>query len=157
MRRNNKPIFYAILAALCYSISAPVSKLLLAEVPPTYMAALLYLGAGLGICLVNLLRSKEAKAWEARLTRKELPYTVAMVVLDIAAPILLMAGLAMTTSATASLLNNFEIVATTMIALVFFKEAVTKRMWLALAHEHPHRRLVPCAPPRLRGVFPRVR
>jgi len=40
------------------------------------------------------------------LTRKELPYTVAMVVLDIAAPILLMVGISMTTTASAIL--SFE-------------------------------------------------
>ncbi len=56
-----------------------------------------------------------------------------MVILDIAAPILLMIGLTMTTAATVSLLNNFEIVATSIIALVVFKEAVGKRMWLAIA------------------------
>jgi drug/metabolite transporter (DMT)-like permease len=55
-----------------------------------------------------------------------------MVVLDIAAPILLMIGLTTTTPATVSLLNNFEIAATSLIAFVFFKEAVGKRMWVAI-------------------------
>ena len=50
------------------------------------------------------------------LTKKELPYTVAMVVLDIIAPILLMFGISFTSSANVSLLNNFEIVATSLIA-----------------------------------------
>lgn len=49
------------------------------------------------------------------------------------APVLLMFGLSHTTSANASLLNNFEIVATSLIALVIFKEMVSKRLWLALA------------------------
>ncbi len=55
-----------------------------------------------------------------------------MVALDIAAPIFLMLGLTMTTSATASLLNNFEIVVTAVIALAAFKEAIGRRMWLAI-------------------------
>lgn len=126
------PIIYAILAALCYGISAPVSKMLLGELPPTMMAALLYLGAGLGMTAVNVFRKKEMKSKEAPMTRAQLPYIIAMILLDIAAPILLMVGLTMTTPATASLLNNFEIVATTVIALVFFKEAVGKRMWAAI-------------------------
>lgn len=50
--------------------------------------------------------------------KKDLPYTIAMVVLDIAAPIFLMFGIANTNSANVSLLNNFEIVATSTIALV---------------------------------------
>ncbi|MEG0806358.1 MAG: DMT family transporter, partial [Lachnospiraceae bacterium] len=66
------------------------------------------------------------------LTKKELPYTIGMVVLDIAAPIFLMIGLSMTTAANASLLNNFEIVATGVIALFIFKESISKRLWFAI-------------------------
>lgn len=56
-----------------------------------------------------------------------------MVLLDIIAPISLMYGLLHTTSANASLLNNFEIVATTIIAFVIYKEVVSKRLWIAIA------------------------
>ena len=66
------------------------------------------------------------------LTKRELPYTIAMVVLDIAAPILLMLGITMTNSANVSLLNNFEIVATSLIALFVFKEVISKKLWLAI-------------------------
>lgn len=83
--------------------------------------------------VVKLIQVSTGKSSsEARLTRQELPYTIAMVVLDIAAPILLMLGLQRTTSANASLLNNFEIVATSLIALLVFKEAIGRRMWLAI-------------------------
>lgn len=57
-------------------------------------------------------------AHEQKLTVKELPYTIGMVLLDIAAPIALMIGISKTTAANASLLNNFEIVATSLIALL---------------------------------------
>ena len=53
-------------------------------------------------------------------------------VLDIAAPISLLFGLTMTTAANASLLNNFEIVATAIIALLIFKEAISARLWLGI-------------------------
>lgn len=128
-----KAIGFAILAALLYGISAPVSKLLLDKIPPTLMAALLYLGAGmgmLGISLYQLLNKKEKK--EAKMTFKEMPYILGMIGLDIAAPILLMVGLTLTTSSNASLLNNFEIVATSLIALLIFKETIGKRMWVAI-------------------------
>lgn len=129
----NKSIISAILAAVCYGISAPVSKILLNEIPPALMAALLYLGAGFGMSAVSLLnKSKQKKQTEAKITKKELPYIVGMIVLDIAAPILLMCGLTLTTSANASLLNNFEIVATALIALFIFKEAIGRRMWSAI-------------------------
>jgi drug/metabolite transporter (DMT)-like permease len=130
---NRRAVWMAILAAALYGISAPVSKLLLVEIPPTLMAALLYLGAGFGMLTVNTIRKTRHKDHlEAGITRKELPYILGMIVLDIIAPIFLMLGLAITKPANVSLLNNFEIVATSLIALLVFKEAVGKRMWLAI-------------------------
>jgi drug/metabolite transporter (DMT)-like permease len=55
-----------------------------------------------------------------------------MVVLDIAAPLFLMIGLTRTTAANASLLNNFEIVSTSVIAMLIFKERIGRRLWIAI-------------------------
>ena len=133
--KNNqkKATFFALLAAVLYALNSPFSKLLLGKIQPTMMAAFLYLGAGLGMLILGALRrfrNKDKK--EKPLTKKELPFTVGMIVLDIAAPIFLMIGLKNTTAANAALLNNFEIVATSLIALVIFKEVITKRLWLAI-------------------------
>ncbi len=126
-------IFSAILAAAFYALNAPLSKWLLAEVPPTMMAALLYLGAGGGMALVRAgQRAVGRVPREAPLARADLPYTVGMVVLDIAAPIFLMIGLTRTTAANVSLLNNFEIVATALIALGLFGERISRRLWAAI-------------------------
>ena len=131
--KQKKAIFFALLAAVLYAINSPVSKLLLNNVSAKMMAAFLYLGAGLGLFIMGIVQKMTGmKSEEQPLTKKELPYTVAMVVLDIAAPIFLMFGLLHTTAANASLLNNFEIVATSVIALVIFKEAISKRLWLAI-------------------------
>ena len=45
MNKQTKGVWYAILAAAFYALNAPLSKLLLGHVPPTMMAAFLYLGA----------------------------------------------------------------------------------------------------------------
>lgn len=126
-------ILCAILAAALYALNAPVSKLLLKTVPPTMMAAFLYLGAGTGMLAMGVVRRAVKKApAERRLTQKDLPYTVGMIVLDIGAPIFLMFGLTSAAPANVSLLNNFEIVATSLIALLIFKEAINRRLWLAI-------------------------
>lgn len=131
--KQKKAIFFALLAAVLYAINSPFSKLLLDKIPAKMMAAFLYLGAGIGLFIVGLIqRATGRREKEPPLTKKELPYTIGMVVLDIAAPIFLMIGLTMTTAANASLLNNFEIVATSIIALVIFKETISKRLWLAI-------------------------
>ena len=126
-------IFLAILAAALYAINSPLSKLLLDYMPPTLMAGFLYIGAGLGMGVIALFRkTKKAQKREASLTKSELPYTIAMILLDIAAPICLLLGLQSTTAANVSLLNNFEIVATALIALMLFKEKISVRLWCGI-------------------------
>lgn len=134
MKQKNTATIFAVLAAALYAINVPFSKQLLTQVQPTMMAAFLYLGAGLGLLAYNGVGRLMGKTViKEPLTRKELPYTVAMVVLDIAAPILLMLGITYTSSANVSLLNNFEIVATSLIAFFVFREAMSKRLWTAVA------------------------
>ncbi|MBQ8868128.1 MAG: DMT family transporter [Oscillospiraceae bacterium] len=130
MKNKNIATALALLAAALYAINIPLSKLLLESAGPTMMAAFLYLGAGIGLFVCGLLGGERKSA--PPLTRAELPYIIGMIVLDIAAPILLMLGLRYTSSANASLLNNFEIVATTLIAFFIFKEALSKRLVLAI-------------------------
>lgn len=125
------PIIFAILAASFYAINIPLSKLLMNDIEPTMMAGLLYLGAGIGIGIMFLFNFKKTHK-EELLNKSDLPYVILMVILDIIAPILLMFGIRGVTSGNASLLNNFEIVATSLIALMIFKEAITKKMWLAI-------------------------
>lgn len=128
-----KGIAFAILAAALYSINAPFSKILLEFMPPTLMAGFLYVGAGIGITFIALIRKmKKYETKELKLTKSELPYTIAMIILDIAAPIFLLFGLNATTAANASLLNNFEIVATAIIALIVFKEKISPRLWFGI-------------------------
>ncbi len=133
MTKSKTAIFFAILAAALYAINIPFSKLLMNKVSPTMLAGFLYLGAGVGMGIVlGAKKLKNKKLDEVWLTKKDLPYTVAMVVLDIAAPIFLMFGIASTNSANVSLLNNFEIVATSIIALLIFKEKISKLLWGAI-------------------------
>ena len=131
MKTKHSATILAILAAALYAINIPLSKILLETVAPTMMAAFLYLGAGAGLWIYGLVTGDKEKT--EPLTRSELPYTIGMVLLDIAAPILLMLGLQRCGSANASLLNNFEIAATSAIAFFVFREQLSRRLTLAVA------------------------
>jgi len=130
--KNLIAILLAILAAALYAISTPVSKVMLRTVEPTMVAAFLYLGAGIGMGAMMLIRSGRQRTTEERLHKSDIPYAVAMVVLDIAAPILMMYGLRTCSASNTSLLNNFEIVATALIALLFLGEKVRRKLWIAI-------------------------
>lgn len=126
-----RAILLAVLAALLYALSIPAGKLLLRQMSAGLLAAMLYLGAGLGMAVKRALRAP-GKARPEPMGRADLPYAAAMVALDIAAPLFLLLGLKSTLPQTASLLNNFEIVATSLIALLFFGERISRRLRLAI-------------------------
>ncbi len=135
MKNNNLKIgvLLAIWAAVLYAVSIPVSKLLLVKVPSTLMAGFLYLGAGIGMLLISMCKKLQKKDHiEQKLSKQEIPYVIAMIVLDIAAPIFLLIGLKTSSAESVSLLNNFEIVITAVIALIFFKEIISPRLWMGI-------------------------
>jgi drug/metabolite transporter (DMT)-like permease len=134
-RQNLTPFLQAIAAAALFGMSAPFAKLFLGEVEPVILAAFLYLGSGLGLLLLKggqWLRGTAVRA-ETPISREDIPWLAGAILAGgIAAPIVLLFSLRETAAATASLLLNFEGVATTLIAALAFKEAVTRRAWVAI-------------------------
>ena len=123
-----RAVLLAIAAALLYAVSTPVSKLLLGRISPTMLAGLLYLGAGAGLMFLKAAITGKDEEGES-LARDDMKFVVAMIVLDIAAPVLLLLGLGRTTAANVSLLNNFEIVMTSVIAFALFGERIPADVW----------------------------
>jgi len=130
--KTNKYILYAILAAILYALSTPFSKLILEGLSPTFIASLLYLGAGIGMGIIAFIRMKFTDHDYERFTKSELPAIIGMILLDILAPIILLFGLNMTNPENVALLNNFEVVATAMFAFFIFKEAIPRRLRIAI-------------------------
>jgi drug/metabolite transporter (DMT)-like permease len=130
------PMLTALLAALLFGASAPFSKLLLGDIQPLPLASLLYLGCGLGVLLFKLVQLPFRKSIqkEAPLVKKDIPWLIGIVLTGgVAAPVILMYSLQATPASTASLLLNFEAVATALIAALLFREALGKRIWIAIA------------------------
>ena len=135
--RSIKTISYlqAFLAAILFGASAPLAKLLLGEIQPVMLAGLLYLGSGFGLLLLKGVQSLTSggKPIEARLAGRDFTWlTFAILAGGIAAPILLLISLNKTPASTASLLLNFEAVATALIAWLIFREALGKRALVAI-------------------------
>ena len=139
-RKTLLPVIQALLAACLFGASAPLAKLLLGTIPPVTLAGLLYLGSGLGALLLRIgrtaIRAASAQPGEAEagLKRADLPWLGGAILCGgILGPILLLVGLRQTPAATASLLLNFESVATALIAVLIFREATGRRVWWAMA------------------------
>lgn len=125
----------ALAAALLFGASTPLAKLLVGDVAPLLLAGLLYLGSGLGLTallLVRRLRSPEAAA-EMRIPRAEWPWLLGAILFGgVLGPALLMWGLTQTDGATASLLLNVEGVLTAVLAWVVFKENADRHIVLGM-------------------------
>lgn len=129
------PMAQALLAALLFGASAPLSKILLGDIEPIPLAAFLYIGSGTGLLLFQVLNHaiRKSSNTEAPLTQKDIPWLVGAVLFGgVIAPIILMSSLRITPASTSSLLLNFEGVATTVIAVLVFKENTGKRVWIAV-------------------------
>jgi len=71
-QNKSKAIMFALLVAVFYAINVPISKVLLQHVGPTTMAALLYLGAGIGIGIMSLFNKKDREKAESLVEKKRI-------------------------------------------------------------------------------------
>jgi drug/metabolite transporter (DMT)-like permease len=132
-RADVYPMILAMLGAVLFGASAPLSKVFLGVVDPVLMAALLYLGSGTGLLIFMLARPFLGMKPGEKLVKADIPWLAGAVLAGgVAAPIVLMFGLRATPASTASLLLNFECVGTTVLAVFLFREHVGKRTWLAV-------------------------
>lgn len=129
----NLSILYALAAAALFGASTPLAKLLGLDIPPILLAGLLYLGSGLGLTIIRLVRDRGWK--RAGLASSEWPWLPGAIAFGgVLGPVALMVGLTRTSGATASLLLNLEAVLTALLAWVVFKENADRRIvWGMLA------------------------
>ncbi len=131
----NTGITYALLAALLFGASTPFAKLLVGQVEPVLLAALLYLGSGIGLSLWRWLRGLAGQGARggASLTASDLPWLAGAVFAGgIIGPVLLMTGLRYVSGATASLLLNMEGVLTALLAWFVFHEHFDRRIFVGM-------------------------
>jgi drug/metabolite transporter (DMT)-like permease len=133
MNRNHIfPMIQALIAALLFGASAPLAKLFLGEIEPIPLAAFLYLGSGIGLLSIKIIQRirHQSVDREAHIKKPDIKWLIGAIFAGgVAAPIILLFSLKTTPAATASLLLNFECVATTLIAAMVFKESISRRAW----------------------------
>jgi drug/metabolite transporter (DMT)-like permease len=146
MKAHFPAMLQALAAALLFGVSAPLAKLFLGEIEPIPLAAFLYLGSGVVLFGIKAFQqlwkitSVRKSTSGQKIAEQEAPITKpdwgwlagAILAGGVAAPIVLLFSLQATPAATASLLLNFEGVATMLIAALAFKEAINRRAWWAI-------------------------
>lgn len=122
-------------AALLFGASTPLAKLLLGGTSPLLLAGLLYLGSGVGLGVLLLIRRFRNPATfdEMRIPRRELLWLLGAILFGgVLGPALLMWGLTLTDGATASLLLNVEGVLTAVLAWIVFRENADRQIVLGM-------------------------
>jgi drug/metabolite transporter (DMT)-like permease len=122
-------------AALLFGASTPVAKLLLARLDPWYLAAVLYLGSGMGLALARFAGRlfRPGVRGQGTLARSDWPWLGGAILFGgVLGPILLLTGLSTTGAAPASLLLNLESVFTALLAWFVFRENVDPRLALGM-------------------------
>ena len=126
--------FFAVAAAVLFGLSSPLARVLIGSIDPWLLAGVLYLGSGLGMALIQLIRTfASKKPTQIKIAPKEIPWLMGVIFFGgIAGPVLLMYGLARTPASTSSLLLNLEGVFTAGLAWLVFKEHYNRRIIIGM-------------------------
>ena len=129
MSARRRGIASACAAALLFGVTTPLAKGLLTYASPVLLAALLYLGAGLGVLLYRSVAGITGGApsrGERRLVAG------AVIAGGVLAPALQLVGLAHMPAASAALLLNAESAFTVLIAHWYFREHIGRGLALGM-------------------------
>lgn len=123
----NRSVLYVLVAAVLFGVSTPLAKLLVGNCSPLLLGGLLYLGSGIGLCVIRLIRDR---GWRSSgLARQEWRWLLGATLFGGAlGPVALMFGLTYSNGSTASLLLNLEAVFTALIAWSVFGESADRRV-----------------------------
>ncbi len=129
INRFEQGFVFAIASAIFFSFNVPISKILLDFVSPYWLASLLYFGAGLGTLFYYQFTKKKTST-HGKVSNQTFWYGL-MIILDIFAPIFFLIGVKETNGSLVGLLSNAELIFTLMIALLFFREKLSRFSWIA--------------------------
>ena len=119
----------ALLAAALFGVGTPLIKLRLTAVDPILLAALINLGAALGVAVLTRIPWRLGNLVSPT---NRLPFAGSLLCGGLLAPVLLVWGIAHTPGASAALLMNLEAAFTALIAWIFFRESIGARFVIGL-------------------------
>ncbi|HJJ39085.1 MAG TPA: EamA family transporter [Methanocorpusculum sp.] len=126
-------ILMAVVSGVLFAFLTPLSAVFLEDVQPVFTVAALNLGAGLGMALLFLLSRKTKRAVQCeKIAGKDKPILICIIIGDFFGALFSMLSLTFAAADSVSLILNFEIVSTALIAFCFFKEKVSKRLGAAI-------------------------
>ena len=121
---HRRGVLRCLAAAILFGASAPAASELAGDMNTLVLAGLLYVGAGLAVTPHTIANPPD----RAAIARDWKPVAVAVIAGGAIGPALLVAGLARTSAASASILLNLELAATVALAATIFREHLGRRL-----------------------------
>ena len=129
---SRRPFVLALLAAALFGAATPLSKFLLGTLPPVQMAALLYVGAAVGVLPLIVRAGSLRLPWLCDYsTQRKLGGAILFG--GVLGPVLLLLGLRQAAAGSVSLWLNLEAVATALLGYFVFRDHLHRLGWLGAA------------------------
>lgn len=129
-RATTRGLMSALIAALLFGAAAPLSKGLADAVAPLQLAGIMYLGAAI-FALPFAVKGGLRKPWSLGRTAV-VRLGASLFFGGLLGPVLLLAGLKLASAGSVSMYLNLEMIFTTALACLVFKEHLGRRGWLAV-------------------------
>lgn len=129
---DNIGLTLALSSAFLYAFTVIIEKNYIKQIDAGNILFLMYLGAGLGLFIVHSITKGKRKEKEEKITKKEIPKIIAIVLCELVASYLLIEALKTNSASLVSLLSIFEIVMTSVIAYLFFNDPMYKSELIAI-------------------------
>ena len=129
---NNIGLILALLSALLCAFNIIIEKKYINYISSEKILFLMYLGAGLGLFIIHLLTKHKYKASENRITKKEIPSIVTIVLCELGSSFFLIEALKKIDASLASLLIIFELVMTSICSWLIFNDKIKKNEIIAI-------------------------
>ena len=130
--KDNIGLFLALISACLYAFNVIIEKKYIGNLSSEKILFLMYLGAGVGLYVIHLCSKKNNISIENRITKKEIPKIVGIVVCELLASFFIIESLKNLDSSLVSLLSIFEIVMTSICSYFFFKNKIEKNELIAI-------------------------
>ena len=114
-------LMLALTSAFLYAFNVIIEKNYITNISSESILFLMYFGAFFGLGFIYLF-TKKKKSAQNRITKKEIPKVVIIVLCELFASLLMIEAVKLVDASVVSLLSVFEIVATAVIAYFLFKE-----------------------------------
>ena len=126
MKTKNIGLILAICSAFLYAFNVIIEKKYVDMISSEVILFMMYLGGGIGLFIIHLLTKNSKKISQSKITKKEIPKVVVIVICELLASFLIIEAVKNVNASLVSLLSVFEIIMTAICAYFIFKDPIEK-------------------------------